>query len=78
MKHKKESNFDKALKEDIRIFKKHIEFGAKKLAGEKTKERVRNCYHCKVWNKAEKFMKEVLEPIKPSQKTGSPKNQGNI
>lgn len=52
-------DFEKALKEDIKIFKKHIELGAKKLAGAKTKERVRYCYHCKIWNKADKFIKEV-------------------
>ncbi len=55
----KEHWLDKAVKEDKKIFKKHIEMGAKKLAGAKTKERVRNCYHCKVWNKTEKFIKEM-------------------
>jgi len=57
----KKHEFEKALKEEIRIFRKHIEMGAKKLVGEKTKERVRNCFHCRVWNKAEKFIKEVTE-----------------
>ena len=55
----KKHEFEKALKEDIKIFEKHVELGAKKLAGAKTKEIVRNCHHCKVWNKAEKFIKEV-------------------
>lgn len=55
--------FNKALKEDMRIFRKHIEMGAKKLAGEKTKERVRNCFHCKVWNKVERFIKEFEDDL---------------
>ena len=58
---KKEHWFDKAVKEDLEFFKKQVEKGIKKLAGAKTKERVRNCYHCKLWNKAEKFIKEVYE-----------------
>ena len=55
----KEHWLDREMKEDMKIFKKHIERGAKKLAGEKTKERVKNCYHCWIWNKAEKFIREV-------------------
>ena len=58
---KEEHWFDKALKEDKEFFKSQVEKGIKKLAGAKTKERVRNCYHCKLWNKAEKFIKEVTE-----------------
>jgi hypothetical protein len=50
---------DKALKEDKKYFKIQVEKGIKRLAGVKTKERLRNCYHCKLWNKAEKFIKEV-------------------
>lgn len=54
-------DFDKALREDKAYFKTQVEKGVKKLAGTKTKERVRKCYHCKLWNKSDKFIKEVLE-----------------
>jgi len=57
----KEHWLDKALKKDKEFFKKQVEIGVIRLAGKKTKERVRNCYHCKLWNKAEKFIKEVNE-----------------
>ncbi len=62
MKNKKHEHWlDEAVKEDEEYFKKQVESGVKKLAGEKTKERERNCFHCKVWNKTERFIKEVLE-----------------
>lgn len=55
----KEYKFKIGLAKDKKYFKIQVEKGIKKLAGTKTKERVRNCYHCKLWNKAEKFIKEV-------------------
>jgi len=58
---KKEHWLDKEIKKDLEFFKKQVEKGIEKLAGLKTKERVRNCYHCKLWNKADKFIKEVME-----------------
>jgi hypothetical protein len=55
----KEHWLDKAIKTDIKYFKGQVEKGVKRLAGAKTKERVRNCFHCKLWNKADRFIKEV-------------------
>lgn len=58
-KNKNDVSFDELLKEDLEYFEKQVEKGVKRLAGPKTPERVRNCYHCKLWNRAEKFIKEV-------------------
>ena len=52
---------DRAVEKDKEYFKIQVEKGIKKLAGDSTKERVRNCYHCKLWNKADKFIKEIKE-----------------
>ena len=52
---------DDAVKEDEEYFKKQVERGIKKLAGARTKEKERNCCHCKLWSKADKFIKEVLD-----------------
>lgn len=56
--------YDKALTEDLKYFEKQVEKGVKRLAGAKTKERVRNCCHCKVWNKSDKFIRNILEETK--------------
>lgn len=52
---------DDFLKEDLRVFKKHIENGAKKLVGTRTKEKVRGCFHCKIWAKTDRFIDEILK-----------------
>lgn len=53
--------FEREVKEDEEYFKKQVEKGIKKLAGARTEERVRNCIHCKLWSRAEKFIEEVLK-----------------
>ena len=55
---------EECVKEDYEYFRKQVERGVKKLAGDKTSENVRNCFHCKLWRKAEKFIKDVEESTK--------------
>lgn len=47
--------------EDFEYFKRCVERGTDKLVGSRTKENVRNCFHCKHWRKADKFIKEIEE-----------------
>ena len=47
------------LKQDLNYFKSQVEKGIRKLAGKRTDEYVRGCIHCKLWRKADKFIKEV-------------------
>jgi len=51
--------FDKALKEDYKYFEIQVNKGIKRLAGSKTKESLRDCCHCRLWRKADRFIKEI-------------------
>lgn len=50
---------EECVREDFEYFKKQIQRGAKKLAGDETKEKVNHCWHCKVWVRANRFIKEI-------------------
>jgi len=56
--------------EDFEYFKKQVEKGIRRLAGDKTNERERLCFHCKLWNRSDKFIKEIA---KLGEIEGSPK-----
>ena len=60
MSHKEGDWLEEGVKEDFEYFKKHVERGVKKLAGARTKERVNKCFHCKLWRRADKFIKDVV------------------
>ena len=50
---------DECVREDFEYFKKCVQRGANRLAGEETNERVNNCWHCKVWTRANKFISDI-------------------
>jgi len=56
-------------KEDFEYFKKCIQRGVSKLVGSETNERVNYCFHCKIWSRANKFIKDIekLGDIIPKQ-----------
>ena len=54
-----EEELDKDVREDFEYLKKQVEKGVKRLAGDRTPEYEKGCYHCAMWKKADKFVKDV-------------------
>jgi hypothetical protein len=58
---KEEHALDKGAREEFEYFIKKVEMGAKKIAGPRTPENVRQCFHCKVWRRIDKLIKDMAE-----------------